>query len=63
MWHGGNLAIVIAIEASTFYKKHKHKDEMRWDETMVDINMVGSNRVVDPNMVDTNGKWKTKKRW
>jgi hypothetical protein len=29
MWHGGNLAIVIVVEASTSYRKHKQKDEMR----------------------------------
>jgi hypothetical protein len=61
MWHGGNLAIVIAIEASTFCRKHKHINEMKREEVMVDINMAVSNRVanlnmVDQNMADTNAK-------
>jgi hypothetical protein len=29
MWHGGNLAIINAIDASIFYRKHKHKNEMK----------------------------------
>jgi hypothetical protein len=51
MWHGGNLAIVIAIEALAFCRKHKHRNEMKWDEVMVDINIVASNKVAYPNMV------------
>jgi hypothetical protein len=31
---------------------------MRWDEAMANTNMVALNRVAN-----TNGKWKTKKRW
>jgi hypothetical protein len=31
MWHGGNLAIIIAIDALVSCKKHKHRNEMRWN--------------------------------